>query len=127
MVENNNCQVQADIRVRPALIEDSDVIVEFACKLALDTENYILDRPLVKSGIDNCIQDPKIGYYCLAWDENDPEKKSLGYIMVTPTFDFALGGLVHWIGSVYVLAEARKKGVFRALYSHVKEIACMDP
>ena len=38
-----------------------------------------------------------------------------------------LGGLIHWIYHVYVNADSRKKGVFSALHTHVKERAKADP
>ena len=61
------------------------------------------------------------------YDENDPDKKPIGSIMYTLEMSFALGGLIYWIQSVYVVAEARKKGAFRALYNKVKEEAMADP
>ncbi len=40
-----------------------------------------------------------------------------------------MGGLVHWINSVYVTPIHRKKGVFRLLYEHVlreaKDAQCL--
>ena len=38
-----------------------------------------------------------------------------------------LGGQINWIQSVYVEAHARKKGVFRALYSKIVEDAKQVP
>ena len=116
-----------DIRVRLATLEDTEVLVDFACKLAFDTENKTLDRDVVRPAVQKCISTPKLGRYFLAWDENDPEKKSIGTTMLTFEYSVAFGGLIHWIQSVYVNAEARRKGVFRALYTHVCETARADP
>ena len=30
-----------------------------------------------------------------------------------------VGGLIHWINSVYIIEEWRKKGVFTALFEHI--------
>jgi ribosomal protein S18 acetylase RimI-like enzyme len=35
-------------------------------------------------------------------------------------------GLYLWVQSVYVHADYRKQGIFKALYSHVKEICDRD-
>ena len=83
MVDSKNIKQRADIRVRLATLEDSEDLVEFACKLAFDTEDRTLDRPLVKNAIERCINNPKLGCYFLAWDENDAEKKSIGTTMIT--------------------------------------------
>ena len=113
--------------MRLATLEDVDVLVDFACKLAFDTENKTLDRELVTRAIARCINNPKLGCYFLAYEASDPEKKSIGTTMLTYEMSAALGGLIHMIQSVYVNAEARRKGVFRALYTHVVETAKADP
>ena len=102
-------------------------MVEFACKLAFDTEGKTLDRPIVKTAIERCISNPKLGCYLLAWDQNDPEKTSIGTTMLTYEMSVPQGGLIHMIQSVYVNAEHRCKGVFRKLYTHVRERAQADP
>ena len=47
--------------------------------------------------------------------------------MLTYEMSAAVGGMIYMIQSVYVNAEARKKGVFRALYNGVVEKAKQDP
>mmetsp|Transcript_5620 Transcript_5620/g.4006 ORF Transcript_5620/g.4006 Transcript_5620/m.4006 type:complete len:88 (+) Transcript_5620:227-490(+) len=47
--------------------------------------------------------------------------------MVTFEMYPPLGGLIHWIQSVYVMPEFRKNGAFRKLYNHVCEVAKNDP
>ena len=55
----------------------------------------------------------------LAWDENDPEKRSIGTTMLTYEMSVAFGGLIHWIQSVFVVPEARRKGVFRKIFTFI--------
>ena len=45
------------------------------------------------------------------------------------TFEFSdwRNGWFWWIQSVYVRPEARRKGVFRSLYSYIEEQARRDP
>ena len=120
-------QGEPDIRVRLATLEDVEVLVEFGCRLAYDTEDKTLDKSVVRPAVATCIQNPKLGCYLLAWDETDPEKKSIGTTMLTYEMNVEQGGLVHMIQSVYVNPEARRKGVFRKLYNFVKERAQADP
>ena len=46
--------------------------------------------------------------------------------MITYEMSLALGGVIYWIQSVFVVQEARKKGVFRKLYNRALEIAKQD-
>ena len=126
MVESVQAQA-ADIRVRQATIEDCDEVVDMNCKMAFETENKTLDKTVVKPATVRIIQNQKWGRTMVAYDENDPEKKLLGTIQYTYEMSVAMGGLIYWIQSVYVCAEARKKGVFRALFNKVKEDAEADP
>lgn len=47
--------------------------------------------------------------------------------MLTYEMSIEVGGQIHWIQSVYVVPEARKQGVFRALYNQVCSVAKADP
>ena len=47
--------------------------------------------------------------------------------MLTYEMSAVFGGLIHWIQSVFVVPEGRKKGVFRALYNTVVERAKANP
>ena len=109
--------------MRLATLDDVDDLLEFACRLAYDTEDKTLDRAIVRPAIVRVMENPKLGCYLVAWDENDPEKKSIGTTMLTYEVSVALGGIIHWIQSVFVNPEARRKGVFRKLYSYVVERA----
>ena len=44
-------------------------------------------------------------------------------IMIHFEMNITLGGLVHWINSVYVHPEHRKVGVFRMMYDYVVGVA----
>ena len=50
-------------------------------------------------------------------------EKVVGMIMIHFEMNISLGGLVHWINSVYVHPEFRKQGVFRLMYNHVVDVA----
>ena len=120
-------QQQHDIRVRTATVEDADILLDYACTMAFETENKTLDRSIVRPAIVKCIENPKLGYYLVAWDESDQDKKTVGCLMITFEVSFQQGGRIDWIQSVYVAPEARRKGVFRKLYNAVIERARAEP
>ena len=47
--------------------------------------------------------------------------------MVTYEMSIEVGGKIDWIQSVYVVPEARKQGVFRALYQEIVKVSKNDP
>ena len=117
-----------DIRVRKAVVEDQEIIADMQCAMAMETENKQLNRELVKQAVQRITTNPKWGFYLMAWDENDPEKKLVGTTLLTILdMNVALGGLIYMINSVYVCPEGRRKGIFRALYNSVVEAARADP
>ena len=48
-------------------------------------------------------------------------------MMVHFEMSVEVGGLIHWINSVYVHPDHRRKGVFRRLYDHIISIARENP
>jgi GNAT superfamily N-acetyltransferase len=51
----------------------------------------------------------------------------LGSLLITHEWSDWRNGTVWWIQSVYVVPEARRKGIYAGLYAHVKELAQADP
>ncbi len=47
--------------------------------------------------------------------------------MITYEMSVAEGGQIHWIQSVYVVAEARNQGVFRTIFDSIVQEAKKDP
>ena len=78
---------------------------------------------------------PKYGkYYVAVANGNFSEiselkdlKGIIGMMMIHHEMKPQVGGLVHWINSVYVHPQFRKRGVFRALYNHIFNLAKADP
>ena len=50
-----------------------------------------------------------------------------GMMMIHFEMNPSVGGLIHWINSVYVHPDHRRRGVFRMLYNHIFAIAKADP
>ncbi len=107
-------------RVTPA---DAPVIVEFNRRLAEESEGTTLDPVVVAAGVAAALADPHKGPYFFA----EEEKVVLGQLQITFEWSDWRNGWLWWIQCVYVRPEARRRGVFRALYEHVYQLAGQDP
>jgi len=110
------------IQVRPASADEADTIVEFQLRLALETENLRLDRATVSQGVRAVFDDPTKGRYWLA----EADGKVVGCLLLVPEWSDWRNGTVLWIHSVYVRPESRRRGVFRALYEHLRRMVEAD-
>jgi GNAT superfamily N-acetyltransferase len=111
------------LTIRQAGPADAPVIVEFNCALAEESEGKTLDAATLEPGVDAVLADPLKGLYFLAEEDGRP----VGQIGLTYEWSDWRNGWFWWIQSVYVRKEARRKGVFRALYGHIEEKARRDP
>ena len=108
-----------NIKIRPGLLFDIDTIADFQVKMAFETENGLkLDLPTVHKGVSAVMDDPSRGKYWLAEVDGDV----VGCLLTVPEWSDWRNGTVLWIHSVYVKPDFRKHGIFKALYSHLKEM-----
>ena len=105
--------------IRDARLTDAPFIVDANCRMALETENLALDQPTVRCGVRAILDDPTKGLYFLAEHEGRP----VGQIMITFEWSDWRNGNLWWAQSVYVVPEFRRRGVFTALYRHVRALA----
>jgi GNAT superfamily N-acetyltransferase len=110
--------------IRRAGPEDAAVIVEFNRRLAVESEGIALDVDTLTTGVRACLADPIKGEYYLALDEGG---NPIGQLAVTREWSDWRNGWLWWIQSVYVRQEARRRGVFSALFKHVEALAVQDP
>lgn len=103
------------IEVRAACPDDWQTIVDFNCRLAWESEHTKLDRTRIEPGVRNLLADERRGGYFLACCDG----RIVGQLMITFEWSDWRNGNIWWLQSVYVDAEFRQRGVFRALYSHV--------
>jgi GNAT superfamily N-acetyltransferase len=108
-----------NLSIRLALVSDADVICEFNRLLALETENKILDPNVLRIGVAAMLDDPHKGRYFVA----EADGRVVGQLGITFEWSDWRNGNFWWIQSVYVAKDARRHGVFRALYEHVIEVA----
>jgi GNAT superfamily N-acetyltransferase len=111
------------LTVRQATPADAPTIVEFNRRLAEESEGKTLDMDVLPAGVTAALADPHKGPYFLAEEDGTP----VGQMQVTYEFSDWRNGWFWWIQGVYVRPEARRRGVFRALFEHVSKTAKRDP
>lgn len=112
------------LTIRRATPADAPTIVEFNRRLAEESEGKILDPDVLRAGVAAALADPdKKGPYFLAVEGD----AVLGQLQITYEWSDWRNGWAWWIQGVYVRPEARRRGVFRALYAHVYRLAQEDP
>ena len=111
------------LSLRQAVAADAPVIAEYNRLLAEETEGKQLDPAELAAGVAACLAEPHKGIYFLAEDPPDV----LGQLCITFEWSDWRNGWLWWIQSVYVRQDARRRGIFRALYDHVRRAAENDP
>jgi len=110
------------LQIRPARAEDAALLAYWAQAMALETENKVLPDAEVLPGIARGIAEPALARYFVAEQDGVPA----GTLMFTFEWSDWRNGLWWWIQSVYVPPEFRRRGVYRALYAHVRALAEAD-
>lgn len=111
------------LTIRPATAADEDAIVRYNAALAWESEGKRLDEPTLRAGVRAQLADPHKGFYTVA----ESGGRVVGQTLVTFEWSDWRNGWYWWIQSVYVAADARRGGVFRALFEHLKAKATADP
>jgi GNAT superfamily N-acetyltransferase len=105
------------VSYRDAVLSDAGSILEFQIAMAHETEDVTLVREITEQGVHAVFADPSKGRYYVAEDEG----RVIASLMITYEWSDWRNGVVWWIQSVYVVPEARKRGVYAGLYQHVKQ------
>lgn len=90
--------------------------------MAQETEKLELDLATVLKGVGAVIDDPTKGKYWVA----ESEGEVVGCLLTIPEWSDWRNGTVLWIHSVYVIPSYRRRGVFKSLYLHVKEMVSVE-
>lgn len=117
-----NYQNMNEIVVRRASASDIDALVEFNQGIALETEGMQLDSKTLRTGIGHLLSDESLGFYFVA----EIGDRVAGCLMVTFEWSDWRNAVFWWIQSVYVHADFRRQGVYRALYEHVQTEAASE-
>jgi ribosomal protein S18 acetylase RimI-like enzyme len=111
------------LSVRRATPADEPVLVAFNTAIAWETEHKKLDAAVLTAGVRAVLADPARGFYTVA----ERAGEVVGQMMITFEWSDWRNGWFWWIQSVYVRADARRGGVFRALYRAIEARAAADP
>lgn len=104
------------IAVRPATLDDAEFLLESNLAMAWETEGKVLDGATLALGVRAVFEDARRGSYLLA----ERDGVAVGCLLVTFEWSDWRNGDFWWIQSVYVRPEARRNGVFQALYADVE-------
>ncbi|MDP1559990.1 MAG: GNAT family N-acetyltransferase [Pirellulaceae bacterium] len=110
------------IEIRQALSTDVETIAHFNIALCRETERRELDPVTVANGVRRFVSEPNRGRYFVALVDGQVVGQS------AHTFEWSdwRNGEIWWIQSVYVHPDFRSKGVFRSLFTHIKELGEAD-
>lgn len=112
-----------EIRIRAAAPADADTLADFNLAMALETEDRRLDESKVRRGVAALLADARHGVYYVA----EAGARIVGQMLITYEWSDWRNGRFWWIQSVYVLPDARRLGVYRALHRAVEETARATP
>lgn len=109
--------------IRSAVMSDWMTIADFNRRLAAETEGKTLQSDVIEAGVRALLADARHGRYFVALSADT----IIGQIMHTREWSDWRNGEIWWLQSVYVLPEYRSRGVFRALYKHLVNLAGNSP
>lgn len=109
--------------VRDARADDLDAIVRSNLALASETEGKVLDRATLARGVAAALADPDRLRYWVA----EVDGRVVGQAAVTREWSDWRNGWIWWFQSVYVAADSRGLGIFRALHARIRAEAHAEP
>ncbi|MFA6231399.1 MAG: GNAT family N-acetyltransferase [Rhodanobacter sp.] len=107
------------VHIRAASSTDLPDLVAWNAAMAWETEHKRLDPETLRRGMQGVFEQPARGFYLIA----ERDGVAAGSLLVTYEWSDWRCGDFWWIQSVYVTPEARRSGVFRALYAAVAQRA----
>jgi GNAT superfamily N-acetyltransferase len=105
--------------VRAAAAGDLEALVAGNLALADESEHIRLDADTLRAGILALLESRAPGRYWVA----ELDGRTAGQLLVTFEWSDWRNRMVWWIQSVYVVPDARGRGVLRALYDVVRREA----
>jgi GNAT superfamily N-acetyltransferase len=103
------------MNIRPAERGDLAAVAKWNAAMAWETEHKRLDLAVLAQGVEAVFDEPRRGFYLVAERDGRP----VACLLVTFEWSDWRNGNFWWMQSVYVVPEARRGGVFRALYADV--------
>ncbi|MEM9486487.1 MAG: N-acetyltransferase [Cyanobacteria bacterium P01_F01_bin.116] len=109
--------------VRIAQTKDAAAIANFNQAIAHETEGRQLSPTVILAGVQALLQNPAYGFYIVT----EVETQLVGCLMITTEWSDWRNGLFWWVQSVYVKPDYRRRGIYRQMYSFIKELAEQEP
>ncbi len=109
--------------IRDAVPADRPAIVEFNRLLAVETEHKVLDPAILNQGVARALAEPDRLRYWVAELRCVKGHRLIGQTAVTREWSDWRNGWIWWLQSVYIQADCRGQGVFKALYRHIYDQA----
>ena len=114
--------MSTEVTIREAGLADADTIARFNCALARETGDGELSLATETRGVTRFLQGAGAGFYIVA----EIDTRVIACLMITHEWSDWRDGNLWWIQSVYVTADARRRGVFRTMFMWVQERAEAD-
>ena len=113
--------------IRPARLDDLDVLVQFSAAMALETEGRKLDAAQLRPGTSAVFDLPARGFYRVAEIPGAPAGLVIGQLLVTFEWSDWRNATFWWIQSVYVHPDWRRWGVYRRMHEATVQEARARP
>jgi len=107
------------IKIRKAVSEDAESIVDFQLRMAWETESLRLDRETVSKGVAAVFSDNSKAQYIFA----EKDGTVVASLLITYEWSDWRNSNVWWFQSVYVVPDHRRQGVFRKMYLFIRDLA----
>jgi len=105
--------------LRRALTSDVHTIADFNLAMAWETEQKHLDLEVVRAGVAAVLDADRRGFYLLA----QRDEEVLAGLMITYEWSDWRNADFWWIQSVFVRPQARRQGIYAALYREIVQQA----
>ena len=102
--------------MRRATRGDLETLVAFNAAMARETEGKALDLGRLRAGVEAVLGDARRGFYLVA----ETAGQVVGQLLVTAEWSDWRNTYFWWVQSVYVSPDYRRRGVYRALDSHIR-------
>ncbi|MBO7317456.1 MAG: GNAT family N-acetyltransferase [Bacteroidales bacterium] len=116
-MENKKQPTQCEVAM--ATTQDIATIARFQIDMAMESEGYELAQEKILQGVTAAMNDSNKGQYLIARVEGI----AVGSLMLTREWSDWNNNWYWWVQSVYVLPAYRGRGIYKAMYEHVKEMA----
>ena len=108
-----------DFTVRLATSDDSEALVAFQRSMAWETEGKELSPDTLWEGVAGIFSHPERGFYLVT----QTGRVVIAGLLVTYEWSDWRAASFWWVQSVFVNAGWRRRGVYRAMYEKVREMA----